>query len=96
MRDSERDTDINRLLDSVGEAEGVIISENSIETCVLLPYVQVRCMKQGTQSQCTGTTWGGMWERGSGWETHGHPWLIHVNVWEKPLQYCNVISLQLK
>ena len=56
MQDSKRDTDIkNRLLDSVGEAEGVIISENSIETCVLLPYVQVRCMKQGTQSQCTGT-----------------------------------------
>ena len=25
-----------------------------------------------------------------------HPWLIHVNVWQKPLQYCKVISLQLK
>ena len=24
------------------------------------------------------------------------PWLIHVNVWQKPLQYCRVISLQLK
>ena len=24
-----------------------------------------------------------------------HPWLIHVNVWQKPLQYCKVISLQL-
>ena len=23
------------------------------------------------------------------------PWLIHVNVWQKPLQYCKVISLQL-
>ena len=23
-------------------------------------------------------------------------WLIHVNVWQKPLQYCKVISLQLK
>ena len=23
------------------------------------------------------------------------PWLIHVNVWQKPLQYCQVISLQL-
>ena len=23
------------------------------------------------------------------------PWLIHVNVWRKPLQYCKVISLQL-
>ena len=25
-----------------------------------------------------------------------HPWLIHVNVWQKPPQYCEVISLQLK
>ena len=22
-------------------------------------------------------------------------WLIHVNVWQKPLQYCKEISLQL-
>ena len=28
--------------------------------------------------------------------THVHPWLIHVNVWQKPPQYCKVISLQLK
>ena len=40
--------------------------------------------------------WGGRWEGGSGWGTHVHPWLIHVNVWQKPLQYCKVISLQLK
>ena len=33
---------------------------------------------------------------GSGWGTHVHPWLIHVNVRQKPLQYCKVISLQLK
>ena len=32
---------------------------------------------------------------GSGWGTHVNPWLIHVNVWQKPLQYCKVISLQL-
>ena len=25
-----------------------------------------------------------------------HPWLIHVSVWQKPPQYCEVISLQLK
>ena len=28
--------------------------------------------------------------------THVHPWLIHVNVWQKPPQYCKEISLQLK
>ena len=32
---------------------------------------------------------------GSGWGTHVNPWLIHVNVWQKPLQYCKAISLQL-
>ena len=39
---------------------------------------------------------GGWWEGGTGWGTHVHPWLIHDNVWQKPLQYCKVISLQLK
>ena len=29
----------------------------------------------------------------SGWGTDINPWLIHINVWQKPLQYC---SLQLK
>ena len=40
--------------------------------------------------------WGGRWEEGSGWGTHVHPWLVHVNVWQKPPQYCKVTSLQLK
>ena len=35
-------------------------------------------------------------EGGSGWGTHVHPWLIHVNVWQKPPQYFKVINLQLK
>ena len=40
MRDSKRDTDVkNSLLDSVGEGEGGMIWENSIETCILL-YVK--------------------------------------------------------
>ena len=34
----------------------------------------------------------GIWDGG----IHVHPWLIHVNVWQKPPQYCKVISLQLK
>ena len=34
-------------------------------------------------------------EGGSGWRTHVNPWLIHVNVWQKPLQYFKVISLEL-
>ena len=59
--------------------------------------VQVWFMKQSTQSQCTGTTqrdgWGVRWEGGSGWGTHVHPWMIHVDVWQKPPQYCKVIRL---
>ena len=39
--------------------------------------------------------WGGRQEGGSGWGTHVNPWLIHVNVWQKPLQYCKLINLQL-
>ena len=42
-----------------------------------------------------GMGWRERWEGGSGWGTHVNPWLIHVNVWQKPLQYCKVISLQL-
>jgi len=57
-------------------------------------------MRQGAQGWCTGMTlrdgMGGMWEEGSGWGTHVHPWLIHVNVWQKPPRYCKGISLQLK
>ena len=61
-------------------------------------------MRQGAQGWCTGMTpgdgMGGNREGGSGWGTHVHPWLIHVDVWQyslpKPLQYCKVISLQLK
>ena len=30
----------------------------------------------------------GRLEGGSGWGTHVHPWLTHVNVWQKPPQYC--------
>ena len=62
--------------------------------------VQVRCMKQvlraGALGWPRGMGWGGRWKGGSGWGTHVNPWLIHVNVWQKPLQYCKVISLQLK
>ena len=58
-------------------------------------------MKQGTQSWCSGTTQsdgvgrevdGGVQDGGK----HVFPWLIHIDVWQKPPQYCTVIILQLK
>ena len=36
MQNRKRETDVqNRLLDSVGEGEGGMFQENSIETCIL-------------------------------------------------------------
>ena len=49
----------------------------------------------GALGRPRGIGWRGRWEGGSGWGIHVYPWLIHVNVWRKPLQYCKVISLQL-
>ena len=49
----------------------------------------------GALGRPRGMGWGGRREGGSGWGTHVNPWLIHVDVWQKPLQYCKVISLQL-
>ena len=52
-------------------------------------------LRAGALGRPRGMGWGGRWEGGSGRGTHINPWLIHVNVWQKPLQYCKVISLQL-
>jgi len=56
-------------------------------------------MGWGTQGWCTGMTlrdgMRGRWEGGSGWGTHVHPGVIHVNVWQKP-QYCKVITTILQ
>ena len=41
--------------------------------------------------------WGGEGGgRGFGMGGHVYPWVILVDVWQKPPQYCKVISLQLK
>ena len=103
MQDSKRDTDVKkRLLDSVGEGKGGMIWENSIEAYILSYVQQIASpgLMHETGCWCTGMTlrdgMGGRGEGGSGWEPHVHPWLIHVNVWQKPSQYCKVNSLQLK
>ena len=58
-------------------------------------------MTQGTEIQCSVTTYrGGMrWEVGGRFKREGtyvYLWLIYVDVWQKPIQYWKVIILQLK
>ena len=58
-------------------------------------------MKQGIQNECSGTTQrvrvgGGGGEGIRDGETAVYLWLINVDVWQKPSQYCKVIILQLK
>ena len=92
MQDSKRDTDVeNRLLDSVGESEGGMIYENSIETCIL-PYMK-KIASPGSMHEtgCSGPVHWTILMDGMGREigrgfrmgAHVYPWLIHVNVWEK-------------
>ena len=52
-------------------------------------------IRAGALGRPRGMGWGGTWEGGSGWGTHVNQWLIHVSVWQKPLQYYEVISVQL-
>ena len=104
MQNRKRETDAqNRLLDSVGEGEGGMFRENSIETSILSRVKQITSPgwmhETSAQGWCTGKTrrdgMGREVGRGIGMGNTCNPWLIHVNVWQKPLQYCKVISLQL-
>ena len=52
-------------------------------------------LRAGALGRPRGMGWRGRQEGGSGWGAHADPRLIHVNVWQKALQYCKVISLQL-
>ena len=61
MQNRKRDTDVqNRLLDSVGEGEGEMFQENSIETCILSRVKQITSPgwmhETGARIWCTGTT----------------------------------------
>ena len=55
MRGSKRDTDVkNSLLDSVGEGEGGMILENSIEICVLSYVKQITSPGSMHETGCSG------------------------------------------
>ena len=85
--------------------KGGTIWENSTETCIL-PYVKqitsARSMHEAGHSKLV------LWDNSEGWDgegserviqdgdTHVHPWVIHVDVWQKTPCYCKEIILQLK
>ena len=61
MQNRRRDTDVrNRLLDSVGEGEGGMFRENSIETCILSMVKQITSPgwmhEKSARAWCTGKT----------------------------------------
>ena len=61
MQNRKRDTDVqNRLLDSVGEGEGRMFRENSIETCILSRVKQITSLgwmsETSARAWCTGKT----------------------------------------
>ena len=69
MRDSKRDTDVkNILLDSVGEGKGVMIWENSIETCILSYVKQISSPGSMHETGCSGLV---HWEDPEGWDGEG-------------------------
>ena len=85
MQNRKRDTDVqNRLLDSEGEGEGGMFRENSIETSILSRVKQITSPGWMLRQVLRAGALGG--PRGMGWGTHVNPWLIHVNIWQKPLQ----------
>ena len=56
MQNRKRDTDVqNRLLDSVGEGEGVMFRENSIETRILSRVKQIT--SPGWMHETSARTW---------------------------------------
>ena len=61
MQNRKRDTDVqNRILDSVGEGEGGMFQENSIETCRLSRVKQITSPgwmhETSSRTWCTGKT----------------------------------------
>ena len=69
MWDSKRDTDVqNSLLNSVGEGEGGMIWENSIETCVLSYVKQITSPGSMHETGCLGLV---HWDDPEGWDGEG-------------------------
>ena len=90
MRDSKRNTNVNNsFLDSVGEGEGGMIWENSIETCILSYVKQIASPGSMHDTGCSGLV---HWDDPEGWDGEGggrgildgehmyiHGWFMSVN-----------------
>ena len=69
MQDRKRDTDVQKsLLDSVGEGEGEMIWENSIETCILSYVNQIASPGSMHETGCSGLV---HWDDPEGWDGEG-------------------------
>ena len=108
VRQQKKHICIEQSFGLVGESKGGMIWENSIETCILSYVTQITSPGSMHETGCSGMV---HWDDPEGWDgkgggsgvqdeehmyTHGwfmSKWFIHMT---KPLQYCKVISLQLK
>ena len=69
MRDSKRDTDVkNSLLDSMGEGEGGMIWEGSVETCILSYVKHIASPGSMHETGCSGLV---HWDDPEGWDGEG-------------------------
>ena len=69
MRDSKWDTDTkSRILDSMGEGEGGMIWENSIETCIVSYVKQISSPGSMHETGCSGLV---HWDDPEGWDGEG-------------------------
>ena len=104
MQNRKRDSDVqNRLLESVGEGEGGMFQENSIEICILSSVKQITIPgwmhETSARAWCTGKTQRDRVEREVGGETGiGNTCKSMADSFQcmkKTLQCCKVIILQL-
>ena len=69
MQDNKRDTEVKKkLLDSVGEGEGAMICENSIETCILRYVKQITSPSSMHETQQSKPV---LWDNPEGWDGEG-------------------------